>query len=571
MLILWKGYQRDPLPGLGPHLPHPDGGGARHLRRPGHQGGDQRRRAQPVRPGRPGARPGRPARACPCRWPTWRATTSSPVWPSWPGTATRSPTSTPASPWPRRPARWSRPTPTSGPGPSSRPSTAGPTWSSAPGSPTPRWWWARRPGTTAGARPTGTGWPARWWPATSSSAAPRPPGATTPSSPRSPASSTRASPSPRWPRTARRSSPSTRAPAARCRSGTVTAQLLYEIAGPDYPNTDVVARFDTIAVDQEGPDRVRIIGAPAACPHPTEVKVCLNLLGGWRNSMTFVLTGLDIEEKAALTLRSLEPALGGRGLRPVRRVRRPAHPLGQGRRRGQRGGHRPAADHGEGRRPREGGPELLRRRHRAGPGRLPGPPPHRTPGGGHRLRRLLAGAGPGRPGGPRGASTPTAAGSRCPTPPTWPGRRAVREPWTPHPTWPCPRRRRWPRPARPEPARPPGVDAGPTRRLPLGHPHRGPLGGQGGQRQRRAVGPHGRRLGVARRRSSPSSGSGTCCPRPTASRSGASPSPTCRPSTSWWSGLLGEGVASSTRPDPQAKGLGEYLRSRSGRHPGRPA
>jgi hypothetical protein len=28
-------------------------------------------------------------------------------------------------------------------------------------------------------------------------------------------------------------------------------------------------------------------------------------------------------------------------------------------------------------------------------------------------------------------------------------------------------------------------------------------------------------------------------------------------------GLLGEGVASSTRPDPQAKGLGEYLRSRT--------
>jgi hypothetical protein len=27
-------------------------------------------------------------------------------------------------------------------------------------------------------------------------------------------------------------------------------------------------------------------------------------------------------------------------------------------------------------------------------------------------------------------------------------------------------------------------------------------------------------------------------------------------------GLLGEGVAASTRPDPQAKGLGEYVRSR---------
>jgi len=92
--------------------------------------------------------------------------------------------------------------------------------------------------------------------------------------------------------------------------GTVTAQLLYEIAGHEYPNTDVVARFDTITVEQEAPDRVRISGT-RGLPAPDQVKVCLNLLGGWRNSMTFVLTGLDIEEKAALTLRSLERAVGG--------------------------------------------------------------------------------------------------------------------------------------------------------------------------------------------------------------------------------------------------------------------
>jgi hypothetical protein len=92
--------------------------------------------------------------------------------------------------------------------------------------------------------------------------------------------------------------------------GTVTAQLLYEIAGHPYPNTDVVARFDTFTVEQEGPDRVRIAGAQGL-PAPAEVKVCLNLLGGWRNSMTFVITGLDIEQKAALTLRSLEESLGG--------------------------------------------------------------------------------------------------------------------------------------------------------------------------------------------------------------------------------------------------------------------
>ncbi len=93
--------------------------------------------------------------------------------------------------------------------------------------------------------------------------------------------------------------------------GTVTAQLLYEIAGPEYPNTDVVARFDTISLTDDGPDRVRLSGTRGE-PAPDHVKVCVNLLGGWRNTMTFVLTGLDIEAKAALTLAALEQALGGR-------------------------------------------------------------------------------------------------------------------------------------------------------------------------------------------------------------------------------------------------------------------
>ncbi len=58
-----EGLPARPLPGMGPHLPHPDGGGARHLRRPRHQGGDQRRRPQPGRPGRPGPGAGRSAGA----------------------------------------------------------------------------------------------------------------------------------------------------------------------------------------------------------------------------------------------------------------------------------------------------------------------------------------------------------------------------------------------------------------------------------------------------------------------------------------------------------------------------
>ena len=92
--------------------------------------------------------------------------------------------------------------------------------------------------------------------------------------------------------------------------GTVTAQLLYEIGGHHYPNTDVVARFDTIEVAEIGRDRVRLSGT-RGLPAPRDVKVCLNLLGGWRNTMTFVLTGLDIDAKADLTVRSLADALGG--------------------------------------------------------------------------------------------------------------------------------------------------------------------------------------------------------------------------------------------------------------------
>src|SRR5690606_23718314 len=90
--------------------------------------------------------------------------------------------------------------------------------------------------------------------------------------------------------------------------GTVTAQLLYEIAGARYAGPDVTTRFDTIQVDSEGQDRVRISGVRGE-PPPPELKVCLNTLGGHRNAMTFVLTGLDIEAKAALVREQMEHLL----------------------------------------------------------------------------------------------------------------------------------------------------------------------------------------------------------------------------------------------------------------------
>ncbi|MFE9610267.1 acyclic terpene utilization AtuA family protein [Streptomyces sp. NPDC006012] len=93
-------------------------------------------------------------------------------------------------------------------------------------------------------------------------------------------------------------------------AGTVTAQLLYETAGARYAGPDVTARLDTVRLGQDGPDRVRIEGVRGEAPPPT-LKVGLNRLGGFRNEVSFVLTGLDIEAKAALVRGQLADALAG--------------------------------------------------------------------------------------------------------------------------------------------------------------------------------------------------------------------------------------------------------------------
>jgi hypothetical protein len=92
--------------------------------------------------------------------------------------------------------------------------------------------------------------------------------------------------------------------------GTVTAQLLYEIGGPLYPNPDVVARFDTITLEQVGDDRVLISGVRGE-PAPPTTKVAINYEGGFRNKMTFVLTGLDQQAKADWVRAQLFSRLGG--------------------------------------------------------------------------------------------------------------------------------------------------------------------------------------------------------------------------------------------------------------------
>lgn len=89
---------------------------------------------------------------------------------------------------------------------------------------------------------------------------------------------------------------------------TVTAQLLYEIGGARYAGPDVTTRFDTVDLHDDGPDRVLLTGAVGEPPPPT-LKMGINTLGGYRNEVVFVLTGLDIDAKAALVQSQMDAAV----------------------------------------------------------------------------------------------------------------------------------------------------------------------------------------------------------------------------------------------------------------------
>ena len=423
---------------------------------------------------------------------------------------------------------------------------------------------ARRPGTTAGRRPTGTAWPGRWWPATSSSAGPRPPGATTPSSPRSPGVEHPGFPIAEVAEDG--SSVITKHPGTggEVSVGTVTAQLLYEIAGPHYPNTDVVARFDTIDRRPGGPGPGADRRAPGACPAPDDVKVCLNLLGGWRNTMTFVLTGLDIEEKAdahpaapwsepwaaPTSSPSSTPGSSAPTSPTPRPTSRPPPSCGSRSRTPTPSGWAGASPSAATELALAGYPGL----------HLTAPPDRRPP--------------------------PTACTGRRWSRPTW---------WSPRSSTPTARRVAVPHTAylagsdgvadrrlaagpgagaapAPTPTARPAADAGgPTRRLPLGHHHRGPLRRQGGQRQRRAVGPVRRGLGVARRATSPSSGSGRLLPEADELevRRYALPQPARPQLRGGRPAGRGRGLLHPARSPGQ--GPGRVPSEQAGRHPGRPA
>jgi hypothetical protein len=312
--------------------------------------------------------------------------------------------------------------------------------------------------------------------------------------------------------------------------GTVTAQLLYEIGRAGVRQPDVTARFDTLELAQAAPDRVAITGVRGE-PAPDTVKVALNTLGGFRNSASLVLTGLDIEAKADT-------------VRPPGRRSGLAEPSRQ-----------TCASF---------------RRH-------PEPPMARSPSG---KLHVSVKAPDERSVGRAFSSAAIELASRTtrdssPRPP--PGRRSRSASTGPHwsmsamsTTPSCSTTVAASASTRPPPVPPSTVELAPApashrRSCRLASPRdvvRRPIGRQGRQRERRRLGHRRRRVRLARRAPDRRPGRELCSPRPEGSRSAGTSSPTSDAVNFVIVGYLGEGVASSTAFDPQAKGLGEYLRSR---------
>ncbi|OQV03598.1 hypothetical protein CLAIMM_08620 [Cladophialophora immunda] len=91
--------------------------------------------------------------------------------------------------------------------------------------------------------------------------------------------------------------------------GSVLSQLLYEIQGPYYYNSDVTAELTGVRMAQEGPERVRVSGVVGHPPPPT-TKVGITAKGGWQAEFHFFLTGLDIEEKRQMVERQTIASMG---------------------------------------------------------------------------------------------------------------------------------------------------------------------------------------------------------------------------------------------------------------------
>src|SRR5581483_10581985 len=92
---------------------------------------------------------------------------------------------------------------------------------------------------------------------------------------------------------------------------TVSEQLLYEMGSPRYLSPDCVARFDSVTLSQEGPDRVTVSGVRGE-PPPDTLKVSVSLSEGYRALGRLIVSGPDSLTKAQAVADILWDCVGGR-------------------------------------------------------------------------------------------------------------------------------------------------------------------------------------------------------------------------------------------------------------------
>lgn len=90
---------------------------------------------------------------------------------------------------------------------------------------------------------------------------------------------------------------------------TCKEQLLYEIQGKYYLNSDVTAVIDKVAFKNVGPNQVQMSGI-TGMPPPRTTKAGVTAHGGWRVDLNRALVGLDLEEKKKMYEVQLRHSLG---------------------------------------------------------------------------------------------------------------------------------------------------------------------------------------------------------------------------------------------------------------------
>ncbi|KKO96928.1 hypothetical protein THAR02_10970 [Trichoderma harzianum] len=94
---------------------------------------------------------------------------------------------------------------------------------------------------------------------------------------------------------------------------TCKSQLVYELQGNVYLNSDVKAYLDEIQMEQVGEDRVHVHGVRGA-PPPDTTKLALFYKGGYENQVLINATGSNYEQKFTLFEKQLRFCLGSESL-----------------------------------------------------------------------------------------------------------------------------------------------------------------------------------------------------------------------------------------------------------------